>query len=57
MTDTTSLIDTPLSVGEAAVARTAVKIDGRQAQPRLRDDASVPTREQVNLLLMAPAGS
>ena len=46
-----------LQVDEEAVARAAVKIDGRQAQPRLRDDASVPTRDQVNLLLMAPAGA
>ena len=43
-----------LSVEVEMVAQAAVKIDGRQAQPRLRDDASVPSREEVNLLLMAP---
>ena len=46
-----------INVDETAVANSAAKIDGRLAQPRLRDDSVVPSRDEVNLLLMAPAGS
>lgn len=45
-----------LNTPEEVVARSAAKIDGRLAQPRLRADVVVPTREQVGVLLMAPAG-
>ena len=44
-----------INVDETAVANSAAKIDGRLAQPRLRDDSVVPSRDEVNLLLMAPA--
>ena len=45
-----------VAVDVTAVVQTAAKIDGRQAQPRLRDDSIVPSREEINLLLMAPVG-
>ena len=69
MSEVATIADTPLSSGEVSVPTVANygeatfygealyddKIDGRLAQPRLRDDSVVPSRDEVNLLLMAPA--
>jgi hypothetical protein len=45
-----------VSVTEDIVMQAAVKIDGNLATPRLRADTTVPSREEVGLLLMAPPG-
>ena len=69
MSEVATIADTPLSAGEVSVPAVANygeaslhfdplyddKIDGCLAQPRLRDDSVVPSRDEVNLLLMAPA--
>lgn len=44
-------------VDEAVVAESAEKLDGSRVAPRLRDGVSVPSADELGLLLMAPAGT
>lgn len=46
-----------VSVTEQLVVEMAEKVDAAAAEPRFREGAYIPSRDEVNLLLMAPAGS
>ena len=46
-----------VNVTEDDVSAATQKIDASQTAPRLRDDSFVPSREELNLLLLAPPGA
>ena len=57
MSESTAIADTPLSSGEVSVPTVANYGEASFYGDALYDDSVVPSREEVNLLLMAPAGS